>query len=270
VSITCQKSQRNGVAGTNTPSHNPRMRRILVANAAVGRIELTGPQAHHLRDVLRLAAGEKIEVFDRTGARGSGVLAASDPSSIILQIDKVSPAPPQRLLLTIASAIPKGSRADWMIEKLSELGVDIFIPLAAERSVVLPRGVSKSDRWQRLAEEAAEQSARTGVMQIDPLTDLHKLIQHIAAAQVPAWYLAPSDDADPILRLVQRLPPALILLIGPEGGWSPAEISMFREAAIAPLRLTSTILRVETAAVSAAAIIQSSLTLVPFPATILD
>jgi 16S rRNA (uracil1498-N3)-methyltransferase len=246
------------------------MRRILVPKASVGRMELTGPQAHHLRDVLRLAAEEKIEVFDRTGARGSGAIASVNPASITLEIDQVCPPPPQRLSLTIASAIPKGSRADWMIEKLTELGVDIFIPLATERSVVLPRGASKSDRWRRLAQEAAEQSARAGVMQIDALTQLPRLLDHIAAAQIPAWYLAPDEKADPILRLIERLPPALVLLIGPEGGWSPAEISLFHDTTIPPLRLTSTILRVETAAVSAAAIIQSALTLLPFPATILD
>jgi 16S rRNA (uracil1498-N3)-methyltransferase len=246
------------------------MRRILVPKAAVGRVEISGPQAHRLRDVLRLAPGEKVEVFDRTGVRGAAMIDSVTPDSVFLLIEQVSDPGPSRASLTIASAIPKGARADWMIEKLSELGVDIFIPLATERSVVLPKGSGKSDRWQRLAAEAAEQSARAGVMQIDPLVELPKFIENITAAGSSAWYLSPAQEADSILRLISRLPPTLTLLIGPEGGWTDREIAIFHDAGIAPLRLTSTILRIETAAVAAAAIIQSALTLAPPSATILD
>jgi 16S rRNA (uracil1498-N3)-methyltransferase len=246
------------------------MRRILVPKVSPGRIEISGSQAHHLRDVLRLPAGEKIEAFDRAGVRAAGTIASITPQAITLDIEQITPAPDQHAALTIAASIPKGSRADWMIEKLSELGVDIFIPLAAQRSVVLPRGQSKSDRWQRLAAESAEQSARTGVMQIDPLANLPALIQHIDASGIAAWYLSPAQGADSILRLIAHLPPALLLLIGPEGGWSENEVALFAEHGIAPLRLTQTILRIETAAVAAAAIIQSALTLGPSAATILD
>jgi 16S rRNA (uracil1498-N3)-methyltransferase len=246
------------------------MRRILVPKISPGQIELTGSQAHHLRDVLRLPPGERIEAFDRAGARGTGIIAAVTPSAVTLDIQQTVSSPAPRTSLTIASAIPKGSRADWMIEKLSELGVDIFIPLATERSIVLPRGQSKSDRWQRLATESAEQSARQGVMQIDPLTELPQLIKQIDAASLAAWHLSPTKTADSILRLIAHLPPALMLLIGPEGGWSDGELALFKDRGVAPLRLTSTILRIETAAVTAAAIIESSLTLGQSPATILD
>lgn len=252
------------------PSDNPPMRRILVPKAAPGRIEILGPQAHHLRDVLRLPAGEKVEIFDRAGTRGTGVIAAVSPAAVSLDIHQILPQPDRVLSLTIAAAIPKGSRADWMIEKLSELGVDLFIPLSAARSVVLPRGESKSNRWQRLAAEAAEQSARPGVMQIEALIELPILLERTNTTGIPAWYLSPSDDSDSILRLIPHLPPALMLLVGPEGGWSPDEISMLRDASVPPLRLTPTILRIETAAITAAAIIQSALTLGPAAATILD
>jgi 16S rRNA (uracil1498-N3)-methyltransferase len=233
------------------------MRRILVPKALVGRIELAGPQSHHLRDVLRMTPGAIVEVFDQTGARGRGRIASVTPGGVSVEIDEIIPACANRPRLTIAAAVPKAARADWMIEKLSELGVDALIPLSTRRSIVLPRGSEKLDRWRRLAAESAEQSARTGVMRIEPLTELPVIIDRAKAAGSALWHLSLEEDGVSILQLIPALPEALTVLVGPEGGWSPEETGAFRAAQIMPVRLTRTILRVETAAVAAAAIIQA-------------
>jgi 16S rRNA (uracil1498-N3)-methyltransferase len=244
------------------------MRRILVPRAHTGRIDLPTAQAHHVRDVLRMTEGADLEVFDASGVSGRGRIASISAAQVSIQVDQLNPPRPDQPKIIVAAAIPKGTRADWMIEKLSELGVDRFIPLAAERSVVLPKGEAKHQRWQRLAEESARQSGRTGVMQIESLAEPRAILNQAQNKNTTIWYLSPADDAVPIFELAGTIPPALLLLIGPEGGWTPAEIAAFNAAQIPAIRITQTILRVETAAVAAAAILFSALTLDRSTATI--
>jgi 16S rRNA (uracil1498-N3)-methyltransferase len=218
------------------------------------RIRLDRAEAHHARDVLRLTDGAAVEVFDDAGNVGQGVLVL-DGNEVCVTVGQTQPAAPAAgVSLTIAAAIPKGDRADWMVEKLSELGVAAFIPLAAARSVVLPEGNSKRDRWNRIATEAAKQSRRPGVMRITELTDLAMALKQAKSA----WFLSTeSTDALPIARAAAEWsgPDSLTAFIGPEGGWTDAEQQQFRAAGAKPVRLTSTILRIETAAIATAAVV---------------
>ena len=245
------------------------MRRILVPQARIGRVDLPAAQAHHVRDVLRMPEGAQLEVFDSSGTSGRGRIASISPAGVSIQIEQINLPRADRPTMAVAAAVPKGTRADWMIEKLSELGVDRFIPLAAERSVVLPKGAAKLERWHRLAEESARQSGRNGVMRIDGLTDLSAVLEQARNAKTTTWYLSPAEAASPIFELASAMSSGLLLLIGPEGGWSPAEIEAFDAAGIIAARITRTILRVETAAVAAAAVVFSALTLDPSAASIL-
>jgi 16S rRNA (uracil1498-N3)-methyltransferase len=244
------------------------MRRILVPAVHPGEIDLPSSQAHHVRDVLRLQPGEEIEVFDAAGAVAKAHIVDRTSKNVRVRVDHVTAANSHASSLTVAAGVPKGARADWMIEKLSELGVDRFIPLAAERSVVIPKGEGKSKRWTRLAQESAKQSGRIGVMRLDPLTEVSQLLQTFAAEPKAAWYLTTASAARSILEMTADIPFALTLLVGPEGGWTAREIAAFDAADIAGVRLTSTILRVETAAIAAAAIARIALTQRHPPATI--
>src|SRR5262245_51824438 len=111
------------------------IRRLHAPQISVGIIELDQLESHHARDVLRLRAGDEIQLFDDTGKVADGRIVRCDKSKMLVEIGAVTPAPTQPLLV-VASAVPKGERADWMIEKLSELGVSRFVPLATERSIV--------------------------------------------------------------------------------------------------------------------------------------
>jgi 16S rRNA (uracil1498-N3)-methyltransferase len=157
---------------------------------------------------------------------------------------------------SVAAAVPKGERADWMVEKLSELGADAFIPLITARSVVHPEGRGKRGRWQRLATESAKQSRRAGVMRIGELTRLEDAVA-LAVASGGGWYLSTADDAQPASNAVGEAAPgaALHLFIGPEGGWTQQELDAMNSAGLKPVRLMGTILRIETAAVAAAAVV---------------
>jgi 16S rRNA (uracil1498-N3)-methyltransferase len=137
-----------------------------------------------------------------------------------------------------------------MIEKLSELGVSAFIPLATARSVVHPQGQGKRQRWERIAIESAKQCRRAGVMRIEPLTDLKDALKSVAGG----WYLS-TGEAKPISQILQSITGSLSVFVGPEGGWTEQEIEAFESKGLSAVGLTSTILRVETAAISVAAIV---------------
>jgi len=228
-------------------------RRLHTPKLFVGDVPLEAAQARHARDVLRLNEGTEVEIFDDEGAVARGILRFEGPRDAFVHVENVqSPPSPAGTKIIIASAVPKGERADWMVEKLSELGVYSFIPLAAQRSVVLPEGKGKRDRWVRIATESAKQSHRPGVMRIEELTGL----QEVLGAHPRAVALSTGSDsvALPDLLRSRGHEPELTLLIGPEGGWTPAEIDTFSKANVAQARLTPTILRTETAAIAAAVV----------------
>src|SRR5688572_5080185 len=156
------------------------MRRVRVHHVKAGPITLDPEESHHLRDVLRMSQGDSVELFDAVGRTAQGRIDTIDARSVTVVIvgDVREPAA-ERLRWTVASAVPKGNRADWMIEKLSELGTDRFVPLATQRSVVHPAGKSKRERWMRIADEAAKQSRRVGVMQIGELVELDALLRSL-------------------------------------------------------------------------------------------
>jgi 16S rRNA (uracil1498-N3)-methyltransferase len=229
-------------------------RRLLVPTLRPGPFPLPPDQAHHARDVLRMQPGDEVELFTANGQIASAVITAVTPASVEVSVEDVRQSA-ARLALTIASAIPKGARADWMIEKLSELGVDRFVPLSTARSVVHPEGKNKIDRWQRLAAESAKQSRRSGVMDIEPLTPLSAFLEDLAP---PAAYLSTAAGSLPPSSILHPPFSSLTLLVGPEGGWDEAELARFAERHLTPITLGGTILRVETAAIAAAAVVAAA------------
>ncbi len=226
-------------------------RRLIVHRIQQGANVLPEDQAHHARDVLRLRAGDEVELFTASGETAAGAIAEATAQRVVVNVEQVR-APADRFALTIASAVPKGARADWMIEKLSELGVARFVPLITARSVVHPEGKNKLERWRRLAEESAKQSKRIGVMGIDPPTPVRSVIDRISGT---AAYLSTAPTALPPSSILDLPSSSLTLLIGPEGGWADDEIRAFENRHLTPITLGGTILRVETAAIAAAAIV---------------
>jgi 16S rRNA (uracil1498-N3)-methyltransferase len=226
------------------------MRRAFVQTLHLGSVSLDANEAHHVRDVLRLANGEPIELFDAQGRRATAMLDRVDRDHVTAIVDRIDEHDLTRSI-TVASAVPKNERADWLVEKLSEVGVTKWIPLKTARSVVHPAGTSKFDRWKRIAVESAKQSRRPGVMEIAELVSIESLDFD---GTVPI-VLSTREGSK---SLVSSLPNgAVLLLIGPEGGWTDAEIDQLREKGAIEASLTSTILRLETAAVVAAGVVAS-------------
>ena len=201
--------------------------------------------------MLRIEVGDTVEAFDSEGRSAIGTIDRLEPT-VVLRIDTIV-EPPSGNTLIVASAVPKGERADWLVEKLSEIGVGRWIPLRTARSVVHPEG-EKTKRWDRIAIEAAKQSRRAGIIAIDPLTDLFSLLDRSDATT--SFVLSTRKDAAGICDALVNRTPAM-LLIGPEGGWADAEEDELRTRGLTPVSLGPTILRIETAAVVAAGIVRA-------------
>lgn len=224
------------------------MRRAFVTTLHLGSVSLDQNEAHHVRDVLRLGSGEAIELFDPLGRRALAMLDRVDREQVTAIVDKIDEHQMLRHI-TVASAVPKNERADWLVEKLSEVGVARWVPLKTDRSVVHPSGTSKVDRWKRIAIESAKQARRPGVMDIGELCT----VESLAFEGLTPMVLSTRGDSKPLASASPGGP--VILLVGPEGGWTDAELDALRLRGASEMSLTTTILRIETAAVVAAGII---------------
>lgn len=220
-------------------------------------VRLDAVQANHLVRVRRAGEGAIVEVFDDSGYRARGRLQIEAEGACGVLIDELSapgsgPRDPARALVRIASAVPKGNRADWLVEKLSELGVLEWIPLRTRRAVVVP-GENKIARFGRIARESAKQCEREGVMRIAPVQEINDMLDDIAAAGCRACVLSTRRPSRALADWLRAGDGPIVAFIGPEGDWDPSEEQLFKERGIPAVTLGPTILRVETAAIAAAA-----------------
>lgn len=195
---------------------------------------------HHLARVLRLRPGQSVTVAD--GAGGWRTCAWSG-NGALEPIGEVVRSPAPTPAVTVGFALTKGERPEWVVQKLTELGVDRIMVLATERSVVrLGEDVvgRRVQRWRRVAKEAAMQSRRTQLPAVEALVGLDDVV---AAARGAAALAEPGGDPPTLERPV--------VLVGPEGGWAPHELSH----GLPTVSLGPTVLRAETAAVAAAVLL---------------
>jgi 16S rRNA (uracil1498-N3)-methyltransferase len=160
--------------------------------------------------------------------------------------------------LTLATALPKGERAEWLVEQASQLGAAALQFLECERAVVKPReGGHKMEKWKRLAVESAKQCGRTHLLAIHEALELGRLRSQAQASRV--LWLDPGPGGTSVQTALADWPGAVLGLVGPEGGWSPAERRMLQDAVdagwVRRVRLTQTVLRIETACAALAALV---------------
>lgn len=203
--------------------------------SASGDVVLDSDTEHHLRRVLRLRDGESVSVTDGAG-RWLLTTAARSGSAIRLEpASDVVAEPARDRPVTIAAAMPKGDRLDWLVQKVTELGVDRIVLLHAERSVVRwkpERTAAQLERLRRISDEACRQSRRVWRVAIDEPVEATAVLASFVAAEPGGRDLAPGDCS---------------VAIGPEGGWSVEELDQAAEL----VSLGRNILRTETAAVAA-------------------
>jgi 16S rRNA (uracil1498-N3)-methyltransferase len=210
----------------------------------IGDFVLDGPEAHHLGTVRRFEPGDQVTLFNGDGAEYPSSIVSVGKKQVVLNITaRLEVDRERRRQIIVASALPKGDRAEFMIEKLTELGVAEFVPLLTTRSVVVPKENSR-EKFERMVIEAAKQCGRNRLMTVSPA---RKYEEFVTQAPHPAYLLTTSDAATP----TQPDAASACFLIGPEGGFTADEIALAVSHGVAPLHLGPRILRIETAAQAA-------------------
>jgi 16S rRNA (uracil1498-N3)-methyltransferase len=238
------------------------MPRLFVPPALLaGEQAVLGDEPHrYLARVLRLRVGDEVTVFDGSGTEIAAVIERSDAKSTTLRLglrrQQVLAGRPIHLLL----AMPKGDRMDWAVQKCTELGVTRLTPVVSERTVVHPgSSEGRLRRWQTIAQEAARQCGRADVPVMAVPVTLGEALAGLdasAGARLIAW----EDEAmQPLTKALRGDEPAATLLVGAEGGFTQAEVEAARAVGFRSVGLGPRVLRSETAAIVAVALVQAAL-----------
>lgn len=225
------------------------------AFSAVG-LRLDGERLHHLRTVLRLAPGDE---FAATDGQGAEYLArverlGRDEGTAVI-IARAEPARESRLELVLAQALPRGDRFALVLEKSVELGVSGIIPVLSRRAVPGGGGMAPA-RWQRVVESAAAQCGRTRLPALHAPRRFVDLVGDPTAFDVRILLWEHATEGLRELFDVRQAPRAVLLAVGPEGGWSAEEVERAQRAGFAAVRCGPRTLRTETAGIAALAILQ--------------
>jgi len=207
---------------------------------------LDDSESHHALHVMRLKVGDDLELFDGQGRVCHGNIADADRRQVSVAVSRiVDSARPNRPRLVVAAAPPRGDRLKSMVEKLTELGVDEFIPLRTVRSVVDPRQ-SRLEKLRSTVIGAMKQSGRNHLMQICEPCEFSVALRNATAAGQSVWIAHPGEAAGNAVETVQR---DALLLIGPEGGFTNEEVLQATDYDAERLSWPEGILRIETASV---------------------
>jgi 16S rRNA (uracil1498-N3)-methyltransferase len=214
---------------------------------AAGLITVEGPEAHHLATVCRFRPSDQVCLFNGDGYEYPARVVSVARHAVTLEILTV--ASPQReaeIHIEVAAPLPKGDRAQFLMEKLTELGVSAFVPLRTQRSVVHPRE-TKLEKLQRYVIEASKQCGRNVLLAVEPLADWSEYCQRRGLPEIRVL-------AHPGGRSGSRLKgPAMALAVGPEGGFTKEETELAGAHGWQLVDLGPRILRIETAALVLAA-----------------
>lgn len=235
---------------------------IPAAEWDLDHLVLPQEEAHHCLDVMRCAAGERITVFNGEGIEAEAEITGVSKKTVQLKSFFASQTDPPPARLTLGQAIPKGKNMDVIIQKATELGASRIVPLLSERTVVqLDAGElgKKREKWQRVAIEACKQCGQNWLPVVETPLSVDQFVKksgsgfRLVAAISPAAQslkaiLSGRGEDDP------DRPDEATLMVGPEGDFTPAEISTAISAGFAPLSLGPIILRSETAAIYALSI----------------
>ena len=222
------------------------------------KLALGHAETHHVLDVLRMKAGDRATLFNGQGAEATVEIASVEKGKIALKKISVAKSDPLACEIVLGQAIPKGKNMDLIVEKATELGAAGIVPLLSERTVVRcdeGEALAKRDKWQRVAIEAAKQCGQNW-------------LPAVAKPQTPKDFFNSGEKFDLMLiaslqadsRHVKQVlaeasangakkPARVLVLVGPEGDFTPAEVNLAKNAGCRPVTLGPIILRSETAAI---------------------
>ena len=222
---------------------------------------LDGPELDHLRKVLRMKPGDHITTFDDNGWEYEAVIRSMGPSKAELEVIRSYPVERESpLALTLAVGLTKGEKIDFVIEKATELGVRTIVPFASTYAVPKlddRKIAARAERWRKIALSATKQSGRTKVPEIWPLVGFDDLLNHVSlpAVKLLCWEKETEQSLEQAHERL-RAAKAVLVAVGPEGGFSASEADRARLHGFERIHLGRRILRAETAALTALALVQ--------------
>lgn len=214
-------------------------------------------QVHHIKDVLRLRSGKPIVVFDECANEYSCIITEVCKERVSGKIMEKLPAASKgkRVSLTIACALAKNAAMDDIIAKLTQLDVDIIIPLLTERVIVRldkDKAAKRQKRWQKIALSASQQSRRNSLPVIKNTMRFKEALAESKHADLKLIAHLGGDRKGLKEILSKAHPKGMFVFIGPEGDFTPQEVALAKEAGFVPVSLGETVLRVDTAAIAIA------------------
>ena len=222
-------------------------------------IVLDGPEGRHGATVRRIGVGEQVLLADGVGHRARAVVESVGPGELTLRLESILLEPQPDLRFVLVQALAKGDRDEQAIEAATELGVDEVVPWQAERSVVIWRGdrAARSLRkWESTVLAATKQSRRTRVPLVSELATQQAVIRRVEGAALAV--ILDEEAERPLAGLGLPSSGDVVLIVGPEGGISPAELSAFVNAGAFAVRLGSNVLRTSSAGPAALAVMSAA------------
>jgi 16S rRNA (uracil1498-N3)-methyltransferase len=237
------------------------MRRFFLPDAieASRLIQLSGQDARHISHVLRLKPGEVIEVAGASGQIGLARIERVENDQVIAYVESLKTGgaePPVSIIL--AQGLPKADKMEFIVQKAVELGVSAIAPMACEHSVVRydsKKAAARVERWQSIAREAAKQSKRDNIPAVAPIRELKQVLQECPDGTTIIMLYEGKTPVCLRQALRQSAAASYLLLIGPEGGFSQAEVELCQQFGGQSVTLGPRILRTETASLAAVSII---------------
>jgi len=221
------------------------------------QLVLDEEETHHATDVLRMKVGDRAVVFNGQGVSAEVEFAAVSKRAIELKRLTVSQSAPLPCRITLGQAIPKGKNMDLIVQKATELGAAAVVPLLTEHTVVqvdVREGEKKREKWQAVAVEASKQCGQNWLPNVPAPQSLADLLKSAPAfdlllvASLQPGSLHPKAVLADYRNAKEANPASVLVLIGPEGDFTPAEIALALEAGCRPITLGPIVLRTETAA----------------------
>jgi 16S rRNA (uracil1498-N3)-methyltransferase len=219
---------------------------------------LTDSEAHHCRNVLRLEPGGKVVLFDGRGRELTAEITASEAERIQLRKLHEAQTPPLRCRITLGQAIPKRKNMDLIVQKAVEIGAAEIAPILSDRTVVRldeESASSKQQKWQTVAIEAAKQCGQNWLPEVQTPQSLARFFQEHRRFDLQLIGSLQSDAVHLKKILAEystehgERPASVLMLVGPEGDFTPAELSLARSQGCRPITLGPIVLRVETASI---------------------
>lgn len=218
---------------------------------------LDGAEARHAVTVKRLAAGEQVDIADGAGRRITGTVTEAAPSALTVECASVTLEQRPDVRLVLVQALAKGDRDELAIETATELGIDAVIPWQSERSIVRWKGdraAKAHGKWQSAVTAAAKQARRAWIPEVRPAVDTQSLAREVADAGLAV--ILHEDAVTPLRRVLANWtggrqesadPSEILLIVGPEGGISPREVTRLCTAGAVTALLGPHVLRSSTA-----------------------